>query len=545
MHIHPVQRRSSPETPTHAPGSQPVQRSGGKAREVAREGGGFDEQSAALAPIQMKGGKKDTGGEASDQKGTASEVESGETEVEENKSKSPTENAAKTPESDEELRKEILSCGDWNGVKGKWVKTDAKTMQRMVDFRKKVVDGLVEELKKQFEGLGALSLGSTALTSDYDITFSGPSAVQAVVEFNKRFGKSFGAEAGAVFDTNVYAQNFLQTGKPKEGDPDQLEPVKGGDANQAKDDAQMDVAALIKVRKNMSQSAWDTFKGAVVSGISQSERAAESARRFDQADQTFKTVYVKELIAGMLATDKEAVLSLRKEGKDDIAIVEELIGTKGGLAAANRTYEKKLLKVESLIRERDKLVQKQKDGGGTQVTQLRLDALSLEIRKAHSEALLFANEPYFSAGTIRHVVGNLQGQWGLDIGANEHFQSFNENYGDTLKELHHLHGHADADVLVKSSKYVYRFLDAAVNLGNQAKLPLPGDTNAFKNAEGQLLDIRQGKSTADALSIGKSVGVGNAGELEKKVSSLAVLVNTKARNMGAAGSSVDKVGTGS
>jgi hypothetical protein len=58
-------------------------------------------------------------------------------------------------------------------------------------------------------------VGSTALSSDYDITFKTESpgsnleavALDAVRAFNKRFREIFSQESGVVFDTNVYAHS--------------------------------------------------------------------------------------------------------------------------------------------------------------------------------------------------------------------------------------------------------------------------------------------------------------------------------------------------
>ena len=44
--------------------------------------------------------------------------------------------------------------------------------------------------------------------------------------------------------------------------------------------------------------------------------------------------------------------------------------------------------------------------------------------------MLFANEPYFSAGTLYHVVGNTQAKFGAALSSAALFQSMQENYGD-------------------------------------------------------------------------------------------------------------------
>lgn len=498
----------------------------GKARELARQGGGFDAQERALIPDGKVGGAKET-----------------------------FERAEGEPQTDDEIRQEVQRCRNWEGVKKKWV-SKPRVMERIIDFRQRAVDGIVEFLKRGHEGLEALSLGSKALTSDYDITFSGPPAIQAVIKFNQAFAREFGAEAGTVFDTNVYAQNFLQASNPnkdgkKEGG-DEVLGVQGGPEAVQQDQAMQDVMALVKVRKNMDEGAWATFVSNIVSAIEDPARKADVQSRYDQADMKFRSVYVEELYTQIKGSSPEQVDALEKQGKNKIAIVEELVGGREGLAASNRLYESKLLRVERLVKSRDKLIQKQQKGDKSSETTQKLEALSVDIRAAHSDALLFANEPYFAGGTIRHVVGNLQGKWGLDVGAHEHFQSFNENYGDTLKELHHTKSKPFPEAAIKTSKYVYRFLNAAVRLGGQVKdVQVPGDVAPFESAAADMLQIRQGGSARgrdyaklpetdkhrDAVEYYGAVGIASTGELEQKVTRINLDVNVAARNKGAAGSS--------
>jgi len=109
--------------------------------------------------------------------------------------------------------------------------------------------------------------------------------------------------------------------------------------------------------------------------------------------------------------------------------------------------------------------------------------------------MLFANEPYFSAGTLFHVVGNIQQKWALPLGVPPLFQSMNENYGDFKKEIHHLQGKPFSTVAVKSSKYAFRVLDAAVALKAQGVAD-PHDPTALRTAMAKVLDVRQGKKDA-------------------------------------------------
>ncbi|MCU1489235.1 MAG: hypothetical protein JWM85_640 [Acidimicrobiaceae bacterium] len=408
----------------------------------------------------------------------------------------------------------------WKGVKKKYLGAEAGadgpgTMKRIVDYRKLYVDELLAKMKATY-GVGARAVGSTALSSDYDVTFLGPmqAAAPAVVGFNKQFREDWSSESGTVFDTNVYAEDFLG-GKPAGAKRDD-EATKMTTAGQAEDEQIQDINALVKARKNMSKGNWSMFVNRIVFSLPEAQQAT-ARKQFDAADATFRTSYVGSLI-GRLPEQK--VKALRKAGKSDSQIVEELESGAEGVEAANREYEAQLMEVGRLEAARAALA-----GDPTAATgSPRWSQLTIEIRKAKSKAMLFANEPYFSAGTLYHVVGNMQGAWKVELGAPEYFQSANENFGDFKKEIAH-HGGGDATgaefvhFAVASSKYAFRFLDAAVHL-KVSGIKLTKPVEALRDSEGRLLAIRQGEALdADNKRIDeRAIGAGrdDAGALRKK-----------------------------
>jgi len=385
----------------------------------------------------------------------------------------------------------------WKQVKAKHLGKGGspETMKQIVDYRKLYVDGLLEQMKAKY-GVGARAVGSTALSSDYDVTFLGPmsSAAAAVVDFNGKFRDDWHAESGIVFDTNVYAEDFLGA-KPANGVRDD-DPTMTTQSGTVEDAALQDANALVKVRKNMSKTAWTIFVSRVVLSLPDSQQAT-ARKQFDQADATFRTTYVASMLR-RLPPDK--VATMRRQGKSDAEIVEDLETGAEGVEAANREYETQLIEVGRLEKLRDNLAS---DVNGPP-TQHRWTELTLQIRQAKSKAMLFANEPYFSAGTLYHVVGNMQGAWGIKLGIPEYFQSANENFGDFKKEIAH-HGHGGevhdpfADFVafaVASSKYAFRFLDAADKM-RSAGVPIEAPVSELRAMEGRLLAIRQGEALGE------------------------------------------------
>jgi hypothetical protein len=82
-------------------------------------------------------------------------------------------------------------------------------------FRKLIVDSILRQLLIKLEisndTFKIYSVGSTALSSDYDITLYGSNEdkVLIITEFQKRFKNIFGDDSSIVFDTNIYGKSYI------------------------------------------------------------------------------------------------------------------------------------------------------------------------------------------------------------------------------------------------------------------------------------------------------------------------------------------------
>jgi len=424
----------------------------------------------------------------------------------------------------------VHGAGDnWNAVKGKYVE-DEPVMRNVVAYRKWYVDGLINELRndKRFRDMKIRAAGSTALSSDYDITFMGEQGAAAVEEFNRRFRAHWGKEAGTVFDTNVYAEDVLpgkETVLSGTDDMTLLGPTGGSENVDARlDEGLQDVSSLVKVRKNMSRTAWDAFTSQVLARLAgDRDLVGEAAARFAQANTIYERTYVQEILAQLEADPqgRARLTQLRSQGKSNIAVVEAIMADDESIAASKRVSEQMLLYAADLEQRRKSFPSGSREW----------KSLTVDLRKAKADAMLFANEPYFSAGTLYHVVGNTQAKYGAVLGVAALFQSLQENYGDTLKELHHLHGKPWAAVAIKSSKYVWRMLDAAVGLKEKG-ISITGDLGALRTAFKAALDVRQGvgSGTADgALAVLAAAGVADLDALERVLATIAADANVAFR----------------
>jgi hypothetical protein len=138
-------------------------------------------------------------------------------------------------------------------------------MWQMVLLRKAVVDQEVLKQKKAIAGhLVVKSVGSQNLTSDYDLTLSTDNdsglEIGAIRAFNASLKEQFGKPPGVVFDTNLYAKDFLRVddnifdkGLTDGRGVREVEFVLQADRSV------QDVAALTKMRQYMSPEEWNAY----------------------------------------------------------------------------------------------------------------------------------------------------------------------------------------------------------------------------------------------------------------------------------------------
>ena len=96
----------------------------------------------------------------------------------------------------------------WDNIKSI---NDEKMKKVLWLFRKLVVDCLLKSLLKSNSNLQVFSVGSTNLSSDYDITLYGDDQdkIDIIEGFNNKFYKIFSESSSVVFDTNIYGKAYI------------------------------------------------------------------------------------------------------------------------------------------------------------------------------------------------------------------------------------------------------------------------------------------------------------------------------------------------
>lgn len=396
---------------------------------------------------------------------------------------------------------------DWGKVKsGFMAGKEGVSMREMILYRKAYIDQLAKEVGDKYGvELNLNSFGSTNLTSDYDATISvkankdgspvdPKTEAKVLQEFNAKFRSEWGVESGTVFDTNVYLKDFDLDNKKS--------PTYDGKL-QAKYESGQNTLALVKQRIHMDQGSWDTYKNKLISNLPRESRP-EAIRQYAKANE-YALGREKELNTEIIKINNPAFDTSKATPKaleDEVKRIKTQPGVHAGdieAQASNRLYERKLDVVQAKIEEGNgigkkiaELEAKVKAGTATprdssKLAELKVQKQENEIdtKMLKGEALFFANEPYFSEGTVRHVVGNLQRfkdapEKQYEIPKASALQSLNENTGDTLKDFNHYMDAGKPDgnlgkVMFKTSKYVERLCDSLeVTLGGKDK-NIPAD----------------------------------------------------------------------
>jgi hypothetical protein len=477
------------------------------------------------------------------------------------------------------IKSSLKELKSWDKVKEQFSK-DQKTMWQLFDFRQWYVDSLISVLRDTYPGLIAKSVGSADPTSDYDITISTPGSgndVEAIKWFNTQVRKEFGVEPGTVFDTNLYAKDYLKveeniddTAKAEQKSDQDLDQPKRGFSKIGS--LSQDVAALVKQRRYMKQVEWDNYVNQVVNSITDPQQQKLIRHQYEEADSIYQ-VAAYELLGEVkqemsdpekqkiekqtkLGKDEEKVISNLPDGDYKKTIRQQLLGAEELQAITHDNSDLVLKKSNELYLERmtrirtmQQTIRKLGTGEPTKV-----EALKAQIQQILGEACFYAAEAYHSEGAVKHIVAGVQGAKNPDQKAvimnslkPEHFlQSFNEQLGDFLKDLSHYANAPDGEIFYRSSKYLYRLFLAVAELRQYKLKKLQSLTIESKRADeiakdidSQLVAIRKGTKKFDsedkknqaAVDAMKGIlGVQTTSDLKVKILTMAQEFNVKVRS---------------
>jgi len=384
-------------------------------------------------------------------------------------------------------------------------------MQALVDMRGRVWDRFVKQVQPNIEkaieegrelpGFKNLespdklddnfrladSVGSESVTSDIDLSAKGENTEIGVSMINTAFNAQYGTEPGAFFDINVYSSDWMfrptelsdegaknivmaPTSEAMDTTDSELTPE-----NQKRKDGRNEVWSMVKIRRNMTQDDWDTYKEHVLLGIQNNEaEKKETLIKFSEVDAEYTTFYntvereTNKLKEAVNFEERQQNSAFKdKEGKDHMG--EEALE----MQASNIEYEKIILEVKRLRLEIKEL---QKEPKASRAT---IEELLLKVHDGVARGLTYANEVYATEGAVLNTVLGDQGaakklrekqaedpsieSYTYQLSKEQYLQAVNENVGDTLHSLNH-NAEDPQYAVYRAGKYIARLCSAAVKL---------------------------------------------------------------------------------
>jgi hypothetical protein len=232
--------------------------------------------------------------------------------------------------------------------------------------------------------------------------------------------------------------------------------------------ADQDVMALTQLRRNMTDKEWEKFQVRVrnVMRIDPTKLEEQTIARFQAADQVYSQAR-EALDAEIIAQNKlkkpaHPEPDQRKVYPEENIEAIKLQNPNAEIEASNLLYTKRLAEVKIILTEIEPLREKMLTQQLNDVERKRLNELTIAWNKKQDEALIFANQAYYTGGAAQHVVGNQQMNLSRNLTPEQYLNSFNEQISYALEHI--TPKEALGDALWTSGKYTDRALNAIVQL---------------------------------------------------------------------------------
>ncbi|MGW6413197.1 hypothetical protein ACWF95_39715 [Streptomyces vinaceus] len=374
-------------------------------------------------------------------------------------------------------------------------------MRQLAAFRREYVDTLLTTLLEGYPGARTAAPGSANETSDYDVAvLGGQGTWQVMAEFNKIMREVWGAESGVIFDTNVYVDLVEPPKAGLTADGASWQMRGGCPTAQPGWQRVQEAASLTKIRRFMPEDAWQAFSQGVADAVMapHSRAGRRPADRFLQARAAQSLFSAGDRLYRAYIRDTARVLRMQghgaaSEAKGDEQLIRHLEehDENAVMRARNVLYSIHMRGAQNLAR--SFLAHEQ--GSGSEGWRSKPGIAELNAR-----AQVYAMEAYHAAGPVFDIVHRLQAKkiTADDLAPSDYGQSFNEQFGDALKDLRH-YGDDPGKALYQSSKYVSRMTAAASELLQRNAGTLPPQAQdilralrELSNSKGVLQRLRAG-----------------------------------------------------
>lgn len=385
-----------------------------------------------------------------------------------------------------------------------------------------------------------VAVGSTALTSNYDVTVSGILFPQKIVaEFNRIFIDFWGDYSSVVFDTNLYGSTFFVTTPQEYKVPphvpllfNQVETTPPLQQNVYYLPPKYVSEDIIRNRVYRDQITWLPIKFLFHS----------HEYHFDQ-HSLYHTYMgrISEIVENLMGMESKLDLDIDEILEEKgLTAPDQLVGEEN-LPTKIRLYEETQLDVRANLEKyeliginlvhsnspnRKPLFTNHQSPEGKALT----DSLC-ELIESISRNNYYGMETYYCMGTIYHVLGFIQNLAPFEMRP-EYFQiSALENFIDLFRYAHYFESPETIDkAVIKMSKYAYRIYDALFQLKKDISSISPQRDiwgNILRGFKGKTSLGNTRNQTLSSISGTSSI----EGILEKIWNDIVSTFNQKSRNV--------------
>jgi hypothetical protein len=161
---------------------------------------------------------------------------------------------------------------------------------------------------------------------------------------------------------------------------------------------------------------------------------------------------------------------------------------------SNRRYEKQLDEVKKILKNRQSILEKKEDGW-----QQALATNLIDFDRAQGKALVYAQEAYYSAGPVIHVVKGMQAGGEVVLTPNQKLQSILMNIGYKLQHYEHIRNergkYREEQAKMGTAKYGQRVGHEAVWQQEGNELRDVAAVQELLTHERHLVALKKGKAT--------------------------------------------------
>jgi hypothetical protein len=404
-----------------------------------------------------------------------------------------------------------------------------KLMKKLINYRKRVVDKvLLDVMKETAKKLGskggeiyptevgyryqdlsgvkhgkgtieANAPGSTNVTSDYDITFSIPGAPEAEIDavslFNKKFGDQWKRPSAVVFDTNVYTSGFMSAEARKTYEKELGALSEPTQSKRGRIQLALSLLPICQFIARRDKADWELFKQVV----SEDARDYMESRGITQQECDYVCIEMSEIF-----TETDRLFSETEVGiAHDIGLSKQPGGKSSTEVMAkeveflNKRYQKQLDEVKAILEDRRQILTMRSLSRKDRRT-LLAENLTL-FERAQGKALVYAQEAYYSAGPVIHVVEGMQAGGNVVLTPNQKLQSILMNIGYKLQHYEHIRKEPgkskEEQAKIGTSKYGQRIGHEAAWQQEENELKDVSTVKDLLKSEKRLVALKKGKLT--------------------------------------------------